>query len=105
MIDTDGDYAEWIFPARPGCVRSARHAVHDALRYWGLGGELGDLTVLLVSELVTNSLRHASGPIGVRLVLPRSDGRSLRFEVATTRPSRPSRPTVPSGFPPDAWTS
>ena len=74
MIDTDGDYAEWIFPARPGCVRSARHAVHDALRYWGLDGELGDLTVLLVSELVTNSLRHASGPIGVRLVLPRPDG-------------------------------
>ncbi|MFI8160286.1 ATP-binding protein [Streptomyces microflavus] len=67
VIDTEGDCAEWTFPAEPGSVRSARHAVRDALDCWGLDTAVGDLTVLLVSELVTNSLRYASGPIGVRL--------------------------------------
>jgi anti-sigma regulatory factor (Ser/Thr protein kinase) len=66
VIDTDGECAEWAFPAEPGAVRTARHAVRGALRSWGLDA-VGDVTVLLVSELVTNSLRYASGPIGVRL--------------------------------------
>ncbi|NXY93409.1 ATP-binding protein [Streptomyces sp. BR123] len=66
VIDTDGERAEWAFPAEPGAVRTARHAVRGQLRSWGLDS-VGDVTVLLVSELVTNSLRYASGPIGVRL--------------------------------------
>ncbi|MFK0254481.1 ATP-binding protein [Streptomyces sp. NPDC090445] len=66
VIDTDGECAEWAFPAEPGAVRTARHAVRGQLRSWGLDS-VGDVTVLLVSELVTNSLRYASGPIGVRL--------------------------------------
>ncbi|MEW2068882.1 ATP-binding protein [Streptomyces sp. NPDC007346] len=67
VIETEGDCAEWTFPAEPGSVRSARHAVRDALDCWGLDRAVGDLAVLLVSELVTNSLRYACGPIGVRL--------------------------------------
>ncbi len=74
MIDTEGDCAEWAFPAEPGSVRSARHAVRGALGTWGLDAAVGDLAVLLVSELVTNSLRYASGPIGVRLVQSHADG-------------------------------
>ncbi|MEV8308472.1 ATP-binding protein [Streptomyces flavidovirens] len=74
VIYTDGDCAEWTFPAEPDAVRSARHAVRDALGAWGLLDTIGDVTVLLVSELVTNSLRYASGPIGVRLVRPDTDG-------------------------------
>lgn len=70
MIDTDGDRAEWNFPAEANAVRTARHAVRETLRAWELDKALGDVTVLLVSELVTNSLRYASGPIGVRLVRP-----------------------------------
>ncbi|MEU2395627.1 ATP-binding protein [Streptomyces sp. NPDC007369] len=66
VIDADGECAEWAFPAEPGAVRTARHAVRGQLRSWGLDS-VGDVTVLLVSELVTNSLRYASGPIGVRL--------------------------------------
>ncbi|MET9323758.1 ATP-binding protein [Streptomyces sp. NPDC003038] len=66
VIDTDGECAEWAFPAEPGAVRTARHAVRGTLHAWGLDS-VGDVTVLLVSELVTNSLRYASGPIGVRL--------------------------------------
>ncbi|MFG3410059.1 ATP-binding protein [Streptomyces sp. NPDC048142] len=74
VIDTEGDCAEWTFPAEPGSVRGARHAVRGALGSWGLDAAVGDLAVLLVSELVTNSLRYASGPIGVRLVRSQPDG-------------------------------
>ncbi|MFE3597836.1 ATP-binding protein [Streptomyces sp. NPDC059142] len=70
LIDTaDGARAEWTFPAEPDTVRTARHAVHDTLRSWGAPLALQDLAVLLVSELVTNSLRYTSGPIGVRLAV------------------------------------
>jgi len=67
VIDTEGDCAEWSFPAEPDAVRTARTAVRGQLHTWRLD-VLGDLAALLVSELVTNSLRHATGPIGVRLV-------------------------------------
>ncbi|GAA2996729.1 ATP-binding protein [Streptomyces fulvorobeus] len=70
VIDTEGGCAVWAFPAVPDSVRGARHAVRDAMRSWGLDGALADITELLVSELVTNSLRYACGPIGVRLVRP-----------------------------------
>ncbi|GAA2320107.1 ATP-binding protein [Streptomyces kunmingensis] len=69
MLHTEGDYAEWAFPADPTAVRRARAAVRTQLAEWDLD-EVGDITTLLVSELVTNSLRHASGPIGVRLCRP-----------------------------------
>lgn len=69
MIHTEGECAEWAFPADPGAVRTARTVVRKQLADWGLAS-VADVTVLLVSELVTNSLRHASGPIGVRLVRP-----------------------------------
>ncbi|GHH40204.1 ATP-binding protein [Streptomyces candidus] len=67
VLDTEGARADWTFTAEPDAVRTARHAVRDALHDWGLD-ELADVSILLVSELVTNSLQHASGPIGVRLV-------------------------------------
>ncbi|MER5727913.1 ATP-binding protein [Streptomyces sp. NPDC002138] len=94
VIDTDGECAEWDFPAEPGAVRTARHAVRGKLRAWGLES-VGDVTVLLVSELVTNSLRYASGPIGVRLV--RRDlasenpgtGPALLVEVSDPLPDPP----------------
>ncbi|WP_435974225.1 ATP-binding protein [Streptomyces sp. Qhu_M48] len=96
MIDTDGDRAEWYFPAEANAVRTARHAVRETLRAWELDSTLGDVTVLLVSELVTNSLRYASGPIGVRLVRPRLDGGdpnhppALLVEVSDPLPDPPT---------------
>ncbi|MFF4244386.1 ATP-binding protein [Streptomyces sp. NPDC001822] len=99
VTDPDGDCAEWSFPAAPGSVRTARHAVRDALHQWGYNGGLGDVAVLLVSELVTNSLRHASGPIGVRIVRPhirgdgsgaRDDGQGLLVEVSDPVPDAPT---------------
>ncbi|MFF2007911.1 ATP-binding protein [Streptomyces sp. NPDC058195] len=96
VIDTEGDVAEWIFPAEPGTARSARHAVHGALSDWGLDRAIGDMTVLLVSELVTNSMRYTSGPIGVRLVRPQPDGETaaahpgLLVEVSDPLPDPPT---------------
>lgn len=88
MIDTEGDCAEWIFPADPGAVRAARTAVRERLRDWGLD-VLADIAALLVSELVTNSLRHATGPIGVRLVRPGAVDGILRVEVSDPLPDPP----------------
>lgn len=92
MIDTEGEVAEWTFPAEPGVVRAARHAVRDTLRAWGLDPVIGDVTELLVSELVTNSLRYASGPIGVRLVRPELGEAtpSLLVEVSDPLPDPPT---------------
>ncbi|MFD5034228.1 ATP-binding protein [Streptomyces sp. NPDC058220] len=69
LIDTEGAGAEWTFPGDLAAVRSARHAVRDTLQAWDMPPAVRDLAVLLVSELVTNSLRYASGPIGVRLAV------------------------------------
>lgn len=99
VIDTDGECAEWAFPAEPGAVRTARQAVRGTLRAWGLEA-VGDVTVLLVSELVTNSLRYASGPIGVRLERRNSadessaGGPALLVEVSDPLPDPPRARTA-----------
>ncbi|MEU9051109.1 ATP-binding protein [Streptomyces sp. NPDC048384] len=88
VIDSDGDGAEWTFPAEAGAVRAARAAVRGRLRQWDLDS-LADVTALLVSELVTNSLRHATGPIGLRLVRPAGLDGVLRVEVSDPLPDPP----------------
>ncbi|MFF8915492.1 ATP-binding protein [Streptomyces sp. NPDC015032] len=96
VIDSEGDCAEWTFPAVPGAVRSARHAVHEALRGWGLDDAVGEVAVLLVSELVTNSMQYTSGPIGVRLQRPHPNGDGpaahpgLLVEVSDPLPDPPT---------------
>jgi PAS domain S-box-containing protein len=79
-----GSTAAWNFPARASAVRLARRQVRDTLVAWDLA-PLSDVTVLLVSELVTNSLRYAHGPIGVRMVR----GGSLLVEVSDPLPDPP----------------
>nr|WP_202487479.1 ATP-binding protein [Streptomyces sp. SID8354] len=78
--------AEWSFPADPGAVRTARTMVRQVLDDWGLNGA-ADVAVLLVSELVTNSLRYTSGPIGVRMVLLGAG--ALLIEVSDPLPDPP----------------
>ncbi|MEU6686844.1 ATP-binding protein [Streptomyces sp. NPDC046832] len=100
VIDTEDDCADWTFPAEPGAVRSARQAVRGRLRDWGLDS-LADLAALLVSELVTNALRHATGPIGVRLVRRSGLDGVLLVEVSDPLPDPPreraARPEDESG--------
>lgn len=93
MIDTDGGCAEWTFPAEPGAARAARAVVRGRLREWGLDS-LTEITALLVSELVTNSLRHATGPIGVRLVRPVALDDVLLVEVSDPLPDLPRERTA-----------
>ncbi|MDG9716419.1 ATP-binding protein [Streptomyces sp. DH24] len=91
VIDTEGDCAEWTFAADPGAVRTARAAVRVQLRDWDLDS-VADMAALLVSELVTNSLRHATGPIGVRLVRrPSGLPGVILVEVSDPLPDPPRR--------------
>ncbi|MFD7131145.1 SpoIIE family protein phosphatase [Streptomyces sp. NPDC059894] len=59
--------ASWEFPADPAVVADAREAVARRLTAWGLD-ELAFTTELIVSELVTNAVRYAGGPVGLRLI-------------------------------------
>ncbi|WP_066942681.1 ATP-binding protein [Streptomyces lushanensis] len=102
LIDTeDGAEAEWTFPAEPDSVHAARHAVRDTLRTWKVLPAVCDVAILLVSELVTNSLRYASGPIGVRLALRAGasaarERAALLVEVSDPLPDPPTeRPAGP----------
>ncbi|AJP03618.1 regulatory protein [Streptomyces cyaneogriseus subsp. noncyanogenus] len=88
VTDIGDDCVEWSFPAEPGAVRAARSLVRGQLRRWGLEC-MGDIAALLVSELVTNALRHATGPIGLRLVAPCAGDGVLRVEVSDSLPEMP----------------
>ncbi|MGW1376822.1 SpoIIE family protein phosphatase [Streptomyces sp. NPDC002446] len=59
--------AAWELPAEPAAVGRARELATGQLREWGLE-ELSYTTELMVSELVTNAVRHASGPLHLRLL-------------------------------------
>ncbi len=63
----DDQIAVWALPSEAASVGRARELVRKTLGGWGLAG-LVDVTELLVSELVTNALRHAEGPVRMRLV-------------------------------------
>ncbi|MCT4351991.1 SpoIIE family protein phosphatase [Streptomyces sp. Je 1-79] len=66
-----GQVAVWELPADPAVVARARVMAARQLAAWGLE-ELAFTTELVVSELVTNAIRHASGPIRLRLILERT---------------------------------
>ncbi|MGW1723533.1 SpoIIE family protein phosphatase [Streptomyces sp. NPDC002306] len=59
--------ARWDFPADPAVVADAREATTRQLAAWGVD-ELAFSTELVVSELVTNAVRHACGPVRLRLI-------------------------------------
>ncbi|MDT0307732.1 SpoIIE family protein phosphatase [Streptomyces sp. DSM 44917] len=77
------------FPAERHMVREARHQVRETLRDWGLTA-LADRAELLVSELVTNAVRHARGPVGLRMV----HGPTLLVEVTDPDPAPPRERTA-----------
>ncbi|MGW7206255.1 SpoIIE family protein phosphatase [Streptomyces sp. NPDC054837] len=62
------DVAEWRLTPDPVEVGRARSVVREKLHDWGLA-RLADAAELLVSELVTNAVRHSrSRPLQLRLV-------------------------------------
>ncbi|MGW3653260.1 SpoIIE family protein phosphatase [Streptomyces sp. NPDC000878] len=63
--------ADWDLPADPAVVADARKEATRQLTEWHLE-ELAFTTELVVSELVTNAIRHATLPIRLRLIKDRS---------------------------------
>jgi serine phosphatase RsbU (regulator of sigma subunit)/anti-sigma regulatory factor (Ser/Thr protein kinase) len=61
-------HASWSVPPELTSAAKARHLIRDPLARWGLD-ELMFTTELLVSELVTNAIRYATGEVTIRLVL------------------------------------
>ncbi|MFB7533980.1 SpoIIE family protein phosphatase [Streptomyces sp. NPDC056178] len=57
----------WDVPSDPAAVAGVRARTARLLRTWGLE-ELEMTTELIVSELVTNAVRYATGPIRLRLL-------------------------------------
>ncbi|MFJ9561233.1 SpoIIE family protein phosphatase [Streptomyces fuscichromogenes] len=76
--------AEWQVPADPAAVSEVRSRVTRQLARWGLD-ELSFTTELILSELVTNAIRHGRAPIGVRLL----HDRTLICEVSDASTTSP----------------
>jgi serine phosphatase RsbU (regulator of sigma subunit)/anti-sigma regulatory factor (Ser/Thr protein kinase) len=64
---------ERVFPAQPIMVSEARRLAAQTFASWGMDTEQAELACLLVSEVVTNAVLHAS-------ITP-SPGRDLDFEL------------------------
>jgi anti-sigma regulatory factor (Ser/Thr protein kinase) len=66
-----GDVASWSLPEDPQAAGQAREHIRSQLTAWDLD-ELTMTTELLASELVGNVVRHAKGPIRLRLLRSRA---------------------------------
>ena len=75
-LDTS-QVVEWELPAEPVAAGRVRDLATRQLHHWDLE-DMSFTTELVVSELVTNAVRHAEGPIQVRLIRDRT----LLCEVA-----------------------
>jgi anti-sigma regulatory factor (Ser/Thr protein kinase) len=64
---------ERVFPAEPIMVSEARRVAAQTFASWGMDAEQAELACLLVSEVVTNAVLHAS-------ITP-SPGRGLDFDL------------------------
>jgi PAS domain S-box-containing protein len=80
----DDRIVSWDLPAEPSVVAGARARAARQLAAWGLA-ELTFATELIVSELVTNAIRHAQPPIQLRMIL---DG-ALSCEVSDASSTAP----------------
>jgi ABC-type multidrug transport system ATPase subunit len=80
----DGHVACFDVPTDPAAVAEIRAAATRQLHHWDLD-DLAFTTELILSELITNAIRYASGPITVRLL----HTRSLVCEVADASSTAP----------------
>jgi serine phosphatase RsbU (regulator of sigma subunit) len=79
-----GRRACWTLPGDATSARRARRLVVKPLKKWQLGAFV-DTTQLLASELVTNAIRYAEGPVTLRLICEDT----LVCEVADSSPALP----------------
>ncbi|WP_059012223.1 ATP-binding protein [Streptomyces specialis] len=66
------DVATWPLPHDPVAAGQARDHVRAQLRAWDLGEDVALTTELIVSELVGNVVRHAKGPVTLRVLRSRT---------------------------------
>ncbi|MCX5412352.1 SpoIIE family protein phosphatase [Streptomyces sp. NBC_00059] len=78
-------YASWELPYDKTAPATARRLTSKTLEDWHLGGDTGDATELIVSELVTNAVRYGSPPVELRLILDRGLTCEIR-DGSTTAP-------------------
>ncbi|MEU3600955.1 SpoIIE family protein phosphatase [Streptomyces sp. NPDC006798] len=79
--------ARWPVWRLPDAVVHARRFTERTLRTWGVTGEV-DVSLLIVSELVTNAVTHTRGRIRLDLTL---SGERLRIGVNDASPRGPVR--------------
>lgn len=72
-------------PGVPASARASRQALTDALDGW-CGDEVRDAAALLISELVTNGVRHAGTDVGVRIAVGAT---TVRVEIDDHSPEVP----------------
>src|SRR6266704_4380538 len=91
--------AERTFPAEPIMVSEARRLAAQTFRSWGMDPGQAELACLLVSEVVTNAVLHAS--------ISPSPGRDLDLEIEPLMipapvgvPSGPASQVLPGPHPP-----
>lgn len=76
--------ATWQLKADPSVVGEARRLIIEQLSRWGLEAMVFT-TELIVSELITNAIRYAEPPIGLRLI----KDKSLICEVSDASQTQP----------------
>jgi anti-sigma regulatory factor (Ser/Thr protein kinase) len=86
--------ADVLLESSTAAVRQAREVTASTLAHWRCGAQCIDDAVLVVSEMVTNAIRHGGGQVRLRLCW--SAG-YLRVEVRDASPLLPRLlPTNPA---------
>jgi hypothetical protein len=83
---------EQVFPAEPIMVSEARRLAAQTFRSWGMDTEQAELACLLVSEVVTNAVLHAS------ITPSPSRGLDLDFDLGSL--AMPAPVSAPTGSAP-----
>src|SRR3954452_12532360 len=86
--------ATWVLAAAKTSVPESRTLVERSLP--GVPAASLEVLLLLTSELVTNAVRHGSGPVGVRLAW---DDRQVRVRGEDASPQRPVVRAIDQGAP------
>src|ERR1700733_4939662 len=87
---------EMSLPAAEQAPGLARQATRKVLTSWRVA-HLEETALLVVSELVTNAVRHAARGGSMLILRLEGGGTSLRIEVHDADPQRP-RPGTPDGL-------
>ncbi|MFJ2008647.1 SpoIIE family protein phosphatase [Streptomyces chartreusis] len=82
--------ASWTVWRLPDAVMHARRFTARTLRSWNVA-EVGDVVLLIASELITNALVHTQGPVRLALALT---AHRLKIAVSDSSPRAPAKPVI-----------